>query len=179
MRVRMKPGASSETRTGAPVARISMSRFSLDVHHPLPGGPWDVEEQASCLHAGVVAEEVHPAECFERSVAQRFEIGGLAHIRPDCQRLRACGGELVHSAREGLLVDVGERDLHARLGTAPCQGEADPSGCTGDDRDPSIERPHSPPSPRIAAGQMPDLPGAMMPLGSRASFRTCSQRISA
>jgi hypothetical protein len=85
----------------------------VQVQHPLPGTLRDVGEGRSGLDAGVVAQDVHGAEAFERRVGERLDLLGARDVGADAEDVRARRADRLDRGVERLGLDVGEDHLHA------------------------------------------------------------------
>ena len=99
-----------------------------------------VEHRRAGLDAGVVDHDVEPAEGLHGLADEPLEVGHLADVGVDADRLVAQGGDLALEVLGGLLVGhVVDHDLGARLGEVQRHGLADAAVAAGDDGDLAVE----------------------------------------
>jgi hypothetical protein len=85
--------------------------------------------------AGVVDQEVEPAERADRPFDHRLAPAGLAHIAGRCDHLEAGCAELLHRLGPACVArQVVDRDLGAEAGQHRRRGETDAGGRAGDQR---------------------------------------------
>src|SRR5690606_1731103 len=90
--------------------------LEVDAEHPVEALLGGVEEVTALARAdaGVVDEQVEPAELAAHGLDEALAVGGLAHVGRDVEHLGAEGAEGV------------ERLAHLRLGAAAAEGEVEP-----------------------------------------------------
>ena len=108
----------------------------VDAEDPLDVGPLEVDEVAGQRDAGVVDDDVDPAELRDDGLGVGLEgraVGDVEAVRADLPG----AGTLheVHGLGQAGLVDVGEREKGALAGEVQGEGAADAGAGPGDDDD--------------------------------------------
>src|SRR5262249_42204629 len=101
--------------------------------------------------AGVVDEDVDPAEPLGDLVDHAVDLGARGDVGGDGDAGAAVGAELVGQAPGGIGVEVVDDDRRAVAGELPADGAADATGGPGDDSDAVDERVHEDPTSGIGS----------------------------
>ena len=109
----------------------------VDPQHPLPVGQGEVGDVAAPTDAGVVAEQVDPAEARHHGVGEGLHRRRVAHVGHDAGDPELGGGGL-----ESTGLDVGDHHGHALASQARRQRPADAAGPARDDRNPTRDALH-------------------------------------
>ena len=88
----------------------------IDAQHPLPVFQAVFPDQAARADAGVVEHEVGRAKTFQGGLGHCVHLGGVCHIEPEGQHLRAGGGQLGRGFVKRVLLHIGQHQVHAEPG---------------------------------------------------------------
>ena len=130
----------------------------VDVDAPLPVGQVVLPQVTlgDAARPGVVAHHVHrpvQAAGLVGEMADRLEVG---HVGRHTGRVDPLRPERLDGARQGVLQDVGEDDLHPLLPEPPADGRSDATGAPGHHGHLPVQRVHDPPpSGRQPAVRLP------------------------
>ena len=115
-----------------------------EVHaeHPLPVGERALVDEPEREDARVVAEEVAAAELAERARRERLDRVGAPHVDAGRDRAPPALAHLRGDALDLRGLDVGERDVHARLRARERERGADAAPAARDRRDAPCELLH-------------------------------------
>ena len=117
--------------------------LEVDVHDQVPVLLGHLEEQVVAGDAGVVDQDVDPAELVDDALHRGLRGGGVDDVAADADRAGTVGEvEAARGVGGGGLVEVEDRDRGALAGEALGDAEADASGCSGDDGDAAVEPTH-------------------------------------
>jgi hypothetical protein len=107
----------------------------IHADHPAPVVERLVREQVEGRDAGVVADDVDPAETVERRAAEPRDRVRVRDVGRDDERLDARRAQRRVDARERVGLDVGEHDAAALRAERRRERRADPAAGAGHDRD--------------------------------------------
>ena len=113
--------------------------LQVEVDHPLPFLGGRVLDRPQEHHAGVVDDDVEPAQLVDRAVDGGDRLLLLGDVGLDRERGVPRSADLGRQALEPLEPAGGDRDLGAEGGELPRGRLADPAAGAGDQRHGSIQ----------------------------------------
>ena len=114
------------------------------VDHPLPVHEREVPYAAAAADTRVVAQHVHGAEAFDRSVRERRHRVLVRDVRRDCEHLDTRVGDEALRLGERLGLDIREDDAAAFVCERERERTPDAGARSRHDRDAIPKCPHNP-----------------------------------
>ncbi len=116
----------------------------VDVVHEVPILGRELQQRPHAHHAGVVHQNVEPAEPLDGASDHRSALLWIAYVHLKRIRLRSEGLDLSSHGFGAGCVDVSYDDLCALARVAQRDCPPDPTAAPGNERYPSIQLPHVP-----------------------------------
>ena len=125
----------------------------IDRQGAVPGLELGIVGRAAPADAGIVAQDVDPAEDRERLVGGGAQLRAVGNV--DLDEMNGVGaGQRRLRRREMGLVMVGDDDLHPLAEKAADHAEADAARTAGDEGHLAAQLAHRPSLPRILSGSL-------------------------